>query len=275
MECGNCGKNGHTFRDCKDPVMSFGVCAIKFNGDIPYYLLIRRRDSLAYVEFLRGKYKLDNIKYISTLIDGMTIEERTRLLSTPFDKLWENLWYSQITRQFRNEYEHAKKTFEFIKQTGDVHGKLLTRYIDDCKTSWSDAEWGFPKGRRSVHESEMNCALREFGEETGIDKNLVVLLKDEKALYEEYVGTNGIPYKQVYFIGTCADNTMAEIQPNNKVMQREVGNIGWFTYEEALQKIRETNVEKRRVLSSLRERVMSDTIKNALRNLHGRTKEGP
>ena len=91
MDCGNCGKHGHTFRDCKDPVMSFGICAIKFIDNTPHYLMIRRRDSLAYVEFLRGKYRLDSVHYIETLIQGMTKEERERLQSLPCDKLWEKL----------------------------------------------------------------------------------------------------------------------------------------------------------------------------------------
>ena len=255
MECSNCGKQGHTFRDCRDPVMSFGICAIKLCENIPYYLLIRRRDSLAYVEFLRGKYKLDNSTYISVLLNGMTAEERNRLLAIPFDKLWENLWFSQITRQFRNEYENAKRTFESIKHTGDVHGKLLNRYIEDAKTDWKDAEWGFPKGRRSVHESETACALREFQEETGIPGKFVTILKHEAPLCEEYVGTNGIPYKQVYYLGICGQDILANHQPHNKVMSREVGNIGWFTFEEAFQKIRETNKEKRNVLRLIQERI--------------------
>ena len=56
MECVNCGKMGHSFRECTEPVLSFGVIAVKFIDNEPYYLLIRRRDSLSYVEFLRGKY---------------------------------------------------------------------------------------------------------------------------------------------------------------------------------------------------------------------------
>lgn len=266
MECGNCGKQGHTFRDCRDPVMSFGICAVKYNVDTPYYLMIRRRDSLSYVEFLRGKYRLENTEYISMLINGMTVEERSRLLSLPFDKLWENLWYSQITRQFRNEYEHAKRIFESIKQTGDTNGKLLTRYIDDAITKWTDAEWGFPKGRRSIHETEINCALREFTEETGLPAKVLTVLKDELPLYEEYIGTNGIPYKQKYFIGSCANDTLAQIQPHNKVMSREIGDIGWFTFEEALKKIRETNVEKRKVLNKLKDRIESESINLILRS---------
>jgi hypothetical protein len=31
-------------------------------------------------------------------------------------------------------------------------------------------------------------------------------------------------------------------------MRREIGNLGWFTLEEALQKIRPENVEKKEVL---------------------------
>jgi 8-oxo-dGTP pyrophosphatase MutT (NUDIX family) len=267
MECGNCGKHGHTFRDCKDPVMSFGICAVKFIDDIPHYLMIRRRDSLAYVEFLRGKYRLESVKYIETLIQGMTKEERERLVSSTFDKLWENLWFSQITRQFRNEYENAKRTFEAIKHTGDTNGKLLIRYIDEVTTEWVDAEWGFPKGRRSIQESETACALREFAEETGIAKKCVTIVKNELPLYEEYIGTNGIPYKQIYYIGVCNKETIALHQPNNKVMSREVGNIGWFSYEEAFHKIRETNKEKRVVLTTLHTRVQSESLNTVLRSL--------
>ena len=73
MQCVNCGILGHSFRDCKEPVMSFGICAIKFIDNAPHYLLIRRRDSLAYVEFLRGKYKMNQQEYIQLLLNGMTL----------------------------------------------------------------------------------------------------------------------------------------------------------------------------------------------------------
>ena len=267
MECGNCGKYGHSFRDCKDPVTSFGICAIKIIDNSPSYLMIRRRDSLAYVEFMRGKYKLDQLEYIETLINGMTKEERDRLLVLPFDTLWEKLWFGQITRQFRNEYEHAKRIFESIKNTGDATGKLLIRYINTTTAIWEDAEWGFPKGRRTFNESTVSCALREFTEETGIPGKYVTLMNDEEPLIEEYIGTNGVPYKQLYYIGICAYDTIAQQQPNNKVMNREVGNIGWFSYENAFQKIRPTNNEKRNVLTKLHTRLQSETMLTKIKSI--------
>jgi 8-oxo-dGTP pyrophosphatase MutT (NUDIX family) len=231
--------------------MSFGVCAIKFKEDTPMYLMIRRRDSLAYVEFLRGKYKMDAASYIQLLINGMTLEERGRLLVTSFDKLWETLWNNQNTRQFRTECEIARRAFDTLKNTGDCFGKLLATYISQASTAWNEPEWGFPKGRRALHESELACALREFNEETGMSQKCVQILKDESTRIEEYMGTNGIPYKQVYFMGVCKSDNDATHQPYNRVMNREVGAIGWFTYEQALVNIRETNKEKRKLLSDL------------------------
>jgi len=244
--------------------MSFGICAIKCKEGKPLYLLIRRRDSLAYVEFLRGKYSLDTPEYIHLLLNGMTVEERSRLLLHPFDTLWETLWNGQNTRQFRNEHDTARRTFESLRQTGDINGHLLAKYCSDATTTWTDAEWGFPKGRRSLHESPSECAIREFSEETGLRPSLLHLLPREPPLLEEYRGTNGIPYRQTYFIGVCKYDTAVAHQPGNRVMSREVGNIGWFPFEEAFVKIRSTNPEKRALLTRLHKRITEEGLSSVL-----------
>ena len=259
----NCGTPGHSFRVCPEPVMSFGICAIKCKEKVPSYLLIRRRDSLSYVEFLRGKYSLSDPTYIRLLLDGMTVEERGRLLAHPFDTLWETLWNGQNTRQYRTEYTLAKRTFESLKQTGDLHGHLLAKYSSEATTAWTEAEWGFPKGRRALRETSLDCALREFKEETGL-KDSILRVLSEAPLLEEYRGTNGIPYRQTYFMGICKYDTVATHQPMNRVMSREVGNIGWFSYEEAMEKIRPTNVEKRALLSRLHRRITEEGFADVL-----------
>lgn len=258
MECVNCGKYGHSFRDCKDPTSSYGVIAVRFVIDedrqIPEYLLIRRRDSLGYIDFVRGKYSLANTAYIQTLINQMTVEERNRLLGVTFDTLWVNLWNGQNTRQFRSEYEHAKKTFETIRTTGDIHGKQLHKYIAEATAIWEDPEWGFPKGRRSPHESEVDCAVREFCEETGLQTKDIRIRQYESPECEEYCGTNGIHYRHKYYIGDCAAHVA--INANNKVQTREVGAIGWFRFEDAYLRIRATNPEKRAVLGRIHARIL-------------------
>ena len=83
--CNNCGKHGHLFHQCKNPITSIGI--IVFNNknvtDIEY-LMIRRKDSLGYVDFMRGKYPLFNKRYLLNIISEMTDEEKTKLLTNDF-----------------------------------------------------------------------------------------------------------------------------------------------------------------------------------------------
>jgi 8-oxo-dGTP pyrophosphatase MutT (NUDIX family) len=260
FKCINCCQVGHVFRDCKEPVMSYGVIAIKYINTIPYYLLIRRRDSLSYVEFMRGKYELTTPEYIQLLINGMTRDEQSRLVSQSFDVLWSALWNNQNTRQYRNEYNTAKRMFELLRNTGDMNGKLLIRYIEESSKEWGDPEWGFPKGRRMSHETTEACALREFKEETGCDSAIVTLLGGSEGYIEEYVGSNGIRYRQTYYIGVCSSDAKAEFQPHNRVMNREVGAIGWFPFEESYLKIRNSNKEKRALLAVLHYKITNNDL---------------
>ena len=266
MECANCGVLAHSFRDCRGPIQSFGVIAVKFVEGVPHYLLVRRRDSISYVEFLRGKYKMDNPAYISLLINGMSADERRRLLTGAFPALWGALWNSQNTRQFRNEYEIAQRTFEAIRNTGDISGRLLVEYVEHASEAWAEPEWGFPKGRRTLRETERRCALREFAEETGLPETAVHLVEDEPVYLEEYTGTNGIQYKQIYFVGAVAPDNTVHLEPTNRVMSREIGDIQWLPFEEAYLKIRPTSPVKRALLGRLHYRIVSDDLGERLRS---------
>jgi 8-oxo-dGTP pyrophosphatase MutT (NUDIX family) len=214
--------------------------------------MIRRRDSLGYVEFLRGRYTVTTIEFIQRLIDQMTTDEHRRLLTQSFDDLWNNLWNYQNTRQYRSEYEHAKQLFERLKSTGDATGRTLDHYITACPTHWRDPEWGFPKGRRSHTESEFMTAVREFREETGWRHPFPACCTDTTPLTETYVGSNGIAYRQVYYIGMCGAESDVGLDPSNYVQNREVSAVEWCSFDEAIAKIRSTNPEKRLVVESLR-----------------------
>ena len=91
--CNNCGKQGHTFKQCKNPITSFGVIVFRINHlQQREYLMIRRKDTLGYIDFMRGKYSASNQKYIFNMIQQMTIQEKYKLKNYSFDELWRDLW---------------------------------------------------------------------------------------------------------------------------------------------------------------------------------------
>ena len=61
--CNNCGVYGHLFYNCKKPITSFGIICFRINlYNKIEYLMVQRKDSLGYVDFLRGKFNINNDK---------------------------------------------------------------------------------------------------------------------------------------------------------------------------------------------------------------------
>jgi len=222
------------------------------------FLLIQRKDTLGYVEFMRGKYILTNVDYIQTLFHQMTHDELDKLSKYDFDHLWNSLWNNQISRQYKQEYEIALGKYNALKEgKEDCCNKSLKDYIRNSNKEWSVAEWGFPKGRRGNKESEITCAVREFTEETGLEESQCVLVKNLLPLEENFLGGNRTPYRHRYYLAYCKQSTEVKIDSTNSIMNREIGDIGWFNYEKAMSLIRPYNIEKRQILS-----VANDILSN-------------
>jgi 8-oxo-dGTP pyrophosphatase MutT (NUDIX family) len=265
--CTNCGEYGHTTKLCNLPITSFGTILFRVKGgwnqaqsliqsdsvinglEDPKqieYLLIQRRDSLGYIDIMRGKYKPDDIKYISQQIRGMTREEQENLVSVPFDVLWENLWGppAEGSNPYRHEKEISRNKLLAIR-TGTPS---LADIVKTVSFYWPTPEWGFPKGRREPHESEYICALREMREETGLTETDIIPIKNLDTIKESFYGSNGIQYCHKYFImyvHSCKD---IMCDPKNTHMLQEIGNIKWCSLETALELIRSDNNEKRQAL---------------------------
>ena len=211
--CGNCGKQGHVYKNCKQPIMSLGIVAFRIFKNNIQYLMIRRKDTLGFVEFLRGKYDLNDSNYIAKLFREMTKEEIRRILTCDFDTLWKQLWMEQNIRHFKNEYEKSKERFYKIKENPNIN---IIKIIKSIGTFWDEAEWGFPKGRRNIRESDIECAIREFKEETGYNDEDIKILKNILPIQEQFYGSNNIQYRHLYFIAKSQNNKEPVINKNNK-----------------------------------------------------------
>ena len=258
--CGNCGKRGHVYRKCLAPITSLGVIVYRWNNEKKReYLMIRRRDTLGFVEFMRGKYNLSNCPYIYELFGIMTENERERLIEKEFDVLWNELWMNKNTKQYRNEYDTSKKKFNLLKNGIKIDGLELNfkTLNESIPLYWDSPEWGFPKGRRNMKEKDKDCAKREFNEETGIKEN-EYLLCDCDPFTEVFLGSNNIRYKHIYFLGKYTSDKQILVDKQNHQQISEISNIDWFNIEKALDTIRPYNVEKKNVIKKIHEYILSN-----------------
>lgn len=241
MYCNNCGRRGHVFRSCTDPIISYGIILID-KPSLPVtedvkILMVRRKDSMAYTEFIRGKYELDNQEYIRTLLSNMTSTEHATLQTFPFDEIW--------TRHWGVGRDHHSKEFEISRE------KFNTLSISNLiagLNGYQESEWGFPKGRRAPRESDMECAIREFGEETNISRDSYVICNN-LLLSESFSGTNGVPYKHDYFVALLRTPVNLE-QAMTSMQQREVSAIEWKTVSECRTVTRPHYIQRSELLNS-------------------------
>jgi 8-oxo-dGTP pyrophosphatase MutT (NUDIX family) len=240
--CNNCGKHGHLFHQCKNPITSIGIIVFNNNAPEMEYLMIRRKDSLGYVDFLRGKYPLFNKRYLLNIINEMTNSEKEKLLNKEFDELWTELWGDYIGIQYRGEEKTSREKFNSLKMgitlSNDEYN--LQNLIDLCEEKWDEPEWGFAKGRRNYQERDLNCALREFEEETGCCKNSIKLIQNLLPIEELFTGSNYKSYKHKYYIAYMDKQD----GPFINYQKSEVSKVEWLTFTESQKIIRPYNLER-------------------------------
>ena len=236
--CRNCGKRGHKYKDCLYPRLSYGIVLFNDKDEI---VMIERKDSISYIEFLRGKYKLEDSEYIQLLFNRMSVLEKDILLNNEFNILWNNLWYSNIS----SKKDYMKSYNKFISID-------LKNYINNSSINYLNNEWEIPKGRRNLNETDLECAIREFQEETNISLNDYNLLKNVEPFEEEYMGSNNTVYKNIYYIAKIKDNNYnLYIDKQNEDQVSEIRSIKWFTRNDCLTKIRDYSDYKLNVVDKI------------------------
>jgi ADP-ribose pyrophosphatase YjhB (NUDIX family) len=264
--CVNCGERGHVIKECAAPITSFGIIAFKVSKDdykdyndvfnIKYsgnedvltnkkkikFLMIQRKDTMGYIDLIRGKYpeeKKDEL--LSVFMNEMTIEEKHNLLTKEFTDIWNELWLNKNSRLYKNEYYNAKLKYEKLD---------IKKLLKNSTVTYDFTEFSFPKGRRNIMEQNIQCAEREFFEETRYNKTQYNFIYNYKPIVEDFVGTNGIKYRHVYYLVKMNDDIHKPYLDKTNILQMgEVKNIGWFSYEECMFLIRPYDQAKKDILS--------------------------
>jgi len=238
------------------PISSYGIIAFQRQPDQRLkYLIIRRCESMGLVDLLRGKYCNRNVEDICKVyLEEMTADEREMVLTQTFDQLCAHIWLNRNSKNYRYEIARSRAKWERLD---------LEKLVKETTAKYTEPEYGIPKGRRNVNESILECAVREFEEETCISPNDYAVYVEIKPLEELYRASNGVLYKHLYFIAELKPGIEVKLSENNKRQREEVSAIMLLPLNEALKKFRPYDIAKKLVLAEA-DRIIRKDLKGEM-----------
>jgi 8-oxo-dGTP pyrophosphatase MutT (NUDIX family) len=236
--------------------------------------MVQRKDSLGFVEFVRGKYDISDHPYIGALLGNMTPEEREKVESADtIDVLWEHLWRDLSNSTHGTSFPPSKPAF--VKDLEDARTKfhqikkMLPELLQSHESQITETEWGFPKGRRNTNETDMECAFREFQEETGLSHRYLRMPRDGNCMEEMFQGSNGVWYRHCYFTAKATPKLLFNCQNGTyKHVNGEIRAVAWFDYDACMRRIREVYPQRKKLLHQLHTAVIESMQNMNINNIY-------
>lgn len=186
-------------------------------------VMIKRLNSIEYFNIITGKYK--NLSELESYFGNITVSEwETFKNCSSFEEAWYNLWNSERVKFTLVQ----KKKYDYIRQI--LNWKMIEKDI-----YLTDTELSFPKGKKvSERETDVDCALREFTEETGIKRESIIL--DNKIKEHKYRGSDLNYYYITYY---CAriDTEKIDWKQCQEYDKYEVERVVFETPDKALESV--------------------------------------
>jgi NUDIX domain len=233
-----------------NPITSYGIILFTKREDTIKYLIYQHRDSYEYMEFLRGIWN-GGEDYLIKILSLMSDEERKRLLTYTFDELWDDLWIEQDINIYRDGYEKAKRKFESVVS---YLPSLISQIIPNVV---SGPPWGFPKGKKNdISENDLECALREFIEETKLNIEDIHLW-EWPCFTEQYHGkTDKKNYATCYYLAEAkCELPISHIETPKCIrkfaVSEEASQVIWTTINESVGKLDHKRIDLLKIIENI------------------------
>jgi 8-oxo-dGTP pyrophosphatase MutT (NUDIX family) len=207
--------------------VSAGIACCRKTPNGFQVLTIRKRYTYAYNTFVNGRYKSDNSYEIINLFNNMTMAEKLDIASMNFVQIWYRIWLHNP--QKTSSFYVAKNKFENTFAMDG--GAYLRRLLIKSDTS-VDLMWELPKGRKkNKMESDLQCGIREFGEETMISRKKYKVFDN---FYKYSYISDNTRYTNIYYYAFARDMFEPRVYIGNNQQIGEVGDIKWMSLTELM-----------------------------------------
>jgi ADP-ribose pyrophosphatase YjhB (NUDIX family) len=247
----------------KQYIVKKSVGVILYDKSGKNVLLVQKRHSYAYTDFVMGKYHKNNRRSLLTRVNNMTIHEKLLLRSLNFEMMWYHLFltsektplYYRCLAKFTNSF--LSKNIKFFKS------------ILSGSTRSIDLMWEPPKGRISSDESNLSCAIRELKEETGISLNSYQIVKGEKV--KKAIIIDKIKYVIYYYVARCKDDVRPTYNMNNPIQAIEISGAKWIPVKDLgssnytmINDIKQAVISKYKIISKIKRDLDHNTVIDVL-----------
>jgi 8-oxo-dGTP pyrophosphatase MutT (NUDIX family) len=225
---------------------SYGIALCRYNNTKNYQneiLMIKKRYTYHYFSFIFGYYKKYNNNQLQYLFDNMTFGEKLDILSMKFSNMWYRLWICDPEKNYNinslfnksNDENYCKNLKYYFRKKSKFDaiflrdgGKRLKRLINNSMTAVTP--WEIPKGGKDADESDIECAKREFEEETGINPMNYTILWHVKPITVSHKDDD-IIYRSVYYLAYLNNNNnwKPRIRFDTSHQLTEIEQVRWVS----------------------------------------------
>ena len=203
---------------------SLGIILV--NSTMDKILLIKKRFTYEFDDFVHGRYNPDNDFVLRKMLGGMTLEEKLVIRSLNYDYIW----FKKHLVNLRNDAYYrgqAKFIANFMEKDRGAH--LLKELRD---TPYSDTTlYEFPKGRKKIkNEPNIITAMRELHEEANIKEGNYRIVPHIKKSTVDI--DDGVRYLCIYYVAISLKNVQPSVRIDTSEQYFEVSETGWFDLSE-------------------------------------------
>lgn len=215
------------------------VGILLFNHKLDKVLLVQKKCTYAYSEFVTGKYDKHDKNSLLEKFNKMTSNEKMIIWSLEFE--W--IWYNMFTCREKNDM-YCRAFGRFYKCF--LNNNKMLRILLNQSNKNGNLIWEPPKGRKNKTESSLKCAIREVYEETKIKATSYQLIPGKKI--KKQLISNNIRYIIIYYIGIMKEDESVRLNVLDKQQSSEISDIGWVPI---------SNLSQYNMLNDIRQSVIS------------------